>query len=166
METSSLREGLRKRAWDYFQMHASQRLTTFNFYIVLSTLIAAGLFSTFEGNFDEPLVGCVLGALLSLFSFVFWKLDDRNRELIKTAESALKFLEDVSGLEDPTGSPHALKVFRSEEAATNTLKRRRERWPWKKHMSYSDCFRFVFLVFGLGGLSAAAYLAYWCAVRS
>ena len=29
---------LRKQAWDYFNVHASQRLAIFNFYVVLSSL--------------------------------------------------------------------------------------------------------------------------------
>lgn len=72
---------LRDYVWNYFQVHAAQRLTTFNFYIALSTAVTTGLFATLSQAFRVPLLGVVLGILLITFSFVFWKLDHRNREL-------------------------------------------------------------------------------------
>ena len=84
---------LRKQAWDFFQMQASQRLTTFNFYIALSSLLSGGLAANLKAQDGIQFVSILLGLLLVLFSFVFWKLDQRNRDLIKSAEDALKFFE-------------------------------------------------------------------------
>ena len=39
---------LRKQAWDYFVLHAGQRLTVFNFYIVISSVTATAYFSSFK----------------------------------------------------------------------------------------------------------------------
>ena len=81
---------LRQQAWDYFEMHGNQRLTTFNFYIVISSVVATALFTVLTSS--APRIGWLLGGLLVFFSFIFWKLDSRNAELIKGAEAALKYL--------------------------------------------------------------------------
>lgn len=92
MDTAVTKEE-REYIWNYFHMHASQRLTTFNFYIVMSTLLATGLFATLEGNTRVQPIDVVLGLLLILLSFVFYKLDRRNKVFISNAENALKYME-------------------------------------------------------------------------
>lgn len=142
---------LRKQAWDFFQMQAGQRLATFNFYIAISSLLSTGLVATFKQEVDLPYVGIAFGLLLILFSFIFWKLDQRNSDLIKGAESALKFFERQNLLEDADGVPHVAKRFTREEFDTHK-KKNQHRWQfWKKHYSYSQCFNYVFLIFGCGG---------------
>jgi len=37
---------LREQAWNYFVLHASQRMTIFNFYLVSSSLIASAYFAS------------------------------------------------------------------------------------------------------------------------
>ena len=108
-------EELRKQAWDFFQMQAGQRLTTFNFYIAISSLLSTGLVATFKSDIDFPSLGIVFGLLLILFSFIFWKLDQRNDDLIKGAEATLKFFEAKSALEDEADIPHVAKRFSREE---------------------------------------------------
>jgi hypothetical protein len=145
-------ETLRKQAWDYFQLHASQRLTTFNFYIVLSSVITTGLVSTFQKDYKLPYAGIVLGFLLSLFSFIFWKLDSRNKELIKHAEAALRSFETKAQLEDVEGIPDEMKIFSREKYFTDKSKKNNSWWPSRRHLSYSSCFGGVFLCFGLVGI--------------
>jgi ABC-type amino acid transport system permease subunit len=57
---------LLEHMWRYFELHANQRMTVFNFYLVLSGAIAAGLAATLQGSARLALVGIVLGALLAL----------------------------------------------------------------------------------------------------
>lgn len=154
-DENKIDEALRKQAWDYFQMHSGQRLTTFNFYIVISSVITTALFTTFQKEYQVPRVGIALGLLLSLFSFIFWKVDTRNKQLIRGAEAALKFFEDTSELKDRDGEPHVAKVFRHEEYATTKRKAEKTLIPWKRHYSYSNSFNLVFLTFGLIGLLGA-----------
>ncbi len=73
-------DALRKQAWDYFAMHSNQRLTTFNFYIIISSVIMSALFTTLQDNYQVPRVGLALGVLLSFFSFIFWTVDNRNKQ--------------------------------------------------------------------------------------
>ena len=134
---------LRKQAWDYFTTHASQRIATFNFYIVLSSLIATTYFSSFKTDATMRSARPFLAALLCLFAFIFWKLDQRNRQLIKNAERALKRFEEMEAVET------SLKVFTQEETETTASKPQGLRWLllWRLPLSYSNCFDLVFLIF-------------------
>lgn len=73
-------------AWQYFQLHAQQRITTFNFYIVLTGLLTTGI-ATATYNLPQ---NAILTASLSVFlvgiSYFFYKLDERVSFLIKGAE--------------------------------------------------------------------------------
>lgn len=154
-KTKSADDVLRKLAWDYFQLHSSQRLTTFNFYLVISSVVAAGLVSTFQKDYRMPRGGILLGCLLLFFSFVFWMLDRRNRTLIKNAEAALRFYENETGPADTQATPHPVKIFSRDEFETGQRKSNRSVFFWKNHYSYSDCFNFVFIGFGLVGIAGA-----------
>ena len=145
-------ETLRKQAWDYFQMHSGQRLTTFNFYIVISSVITTAFFATLQKEYQVPQLGIALGFLLVFFSFVFWRVDIRNRQLIKGAESALKFFERTSELEDTNSEPHIAKIFLREEYETRLKRGNISLGLLEKHYSYSDSFNMVFLAFGAIGV--------------
>lgn len=137
----------RDYAWKYFELHASQRLTTFHYYIVIATIVATGLFSSFHKDFKVPVLGALSGLLLALLSFVFWKLDQRNRTLIKNAETALKHLEQENA--------PVTRLFLNDAEHFEPLKESASFFPWKNHYSYSQCFQLVFLGFGCFGLVGA-----------
>lgn len=143
---------LRKQAWDFFQMQAGQRLTTFNFYIALSSLLSTGLAASFKADINIPCLGVAFGLLLLLFSAIFWKLDQRNRDLIKGAEDSLKFFEAKAELEDQAGTPHIAKRFTREEFDSDRKKNERSCCFWRNNYSYSECLRAVFIVFASIGL--------------
>lgn len=155
---------LQKQAWDYFQMHAAQRLTTFNFYLVISSLITTALFSTFQKDYQLHGIGVIPGFLLTFVSFVFWKLDGRNKELIEIAEASLKFFEANNDIKDSEKKPHIAKVFSREEYETNRKRIKKRKFCfWTNHFSYSDCFNLVFTCFGIVGILGtliALYLLY------
>jgi hypothetical protein len=147
----NIRKEMRDHAWSYFVLHADQRLRTFHFYLILATvIIGAAATVTKDGTGHVP--AGVLALALSFLSFVFWKLDVRNKQLIKHGEEAVKLVEGESGLQDDGEVPHRLKLFLHEEYATGKLKRSPRIWPWPAYFSYSTSFNAVFLVFGLCGL--------------
>ena len=121
--------------WNYFQLHASQRLITFNFYIVISTAIATGYMVTL-GVSSISVLAILLGFTISLLSFIFWKLDVRNKQLIKNAEEALKYLEAQIYTSGDENESNVLKIFTYEEEQTNRMKMNKSVWPWKNHYSY------------------------------
>jgi len=152
---SQLEDIFRNYAWDYFALHANQRLKTFQFYITLATATLAGFFALVQSGHAQKWL-CVLGLVLTLFSFVFWMLDKRTRNLVKNAEEALKFLDEQEGLPDIGGAPHPLRMFSRDDH----IRSKARRWSSMRHCSYSLCFNLVFAVFAVLGLAAAIW-ALW-----
>jgi hypothetical protein len=127
----------------YFELHASQRMSTFNFFVVLSALLISGLIKTFEKDFSYPQMGYSVSFALMLVSVVFWKLDQRVRFLIKHAEEALSDLEKGS----------AYPALFKEEAVKTSEK---SMGVWKgilfHHLRYSHCFELIYLMFFVAGV--------------
>jgi hypothetical protein len=139
-ESNSSLAGLH-HAWRYFALHANQRMSVFNFFLVLSGLVSAGLATIIQGPQRLAAIGIALGILLALVSLVFWKLDQRVSFLLKLSESALAELE--SSL--PAGS----RLFANEPSLTD--KECAERGMW----TYGHSFRLTFLSVGIFGLSGS-----------
>jgi hypothetical protein len=137
---------LRKQAWDYFAAHASQRMAIFNFYIVLSSVTATTYFASFKPDSNLQSAQWALALLLFIFAFIFWKLDERNKTLIKNAEAALRYFEE----NDP--GDIVTKVFTNEKIETDKRRKCTRGWRsfciWRLHLSYS-----VFAAFALIGFS-------------
>jgi hypothetical protein len=127
-------------AWRYFELHAGQRMASFNFFIVVGSLILTGFGGCLATPELKPL-GVFLGATLSLTSLVFFFLDARTSFLIKHAEAAMVHLEAAA----PIGG----RLVTSEQAVTA-----KSRMP-----TYGFCFRTTFLMFGLVGLLGAFFSA-------
>lgn len=89
-------------AWDWFEFHAKQRQQSFRFYLIfVGALLAAYYVSTRFGlilqrnvsspTFDAcPFLLSVLGIVVS---FLFYRLERRNRALVRYAEETLKAFE-------------------------------------------------------------------------
>jgi hypothetical protein len=159
-EDSLRQDELREQAWDFFHMQAGQRMTTFNFYIAIASLLSTGLAASFKVDVDFPLLGVALGLLLIVFSLIFWKLDERNRELIKGAERTLMYFERLSGLPDQDGKPHLAKRFTLEEAVSKEKRAKRSWCLWKNEYSYYECFKLVFAIFGVVGFAGGICSAF------
>ena len=130
-------------------------MTTFNFYIVLSSITITTFAASFRANSNLQPARGVLATLLCVFAVIFWKLDSRNKAMIKNAERVLKYFEAFE--EGDT----IVKVSTHEELETEAKQLRG--WQrllfWRWHMSYSDCFNAVFAIFffiGLGGIIQSA----------
>lgn len=133
-------KNMRTYAWGYFVQHAEQRLKTFNFYVLFCTVVI-GSFSTLITKTGTHAIYCVLPALLPFFSFVFYKLDERTKMLIRNAEDALKFL-DCLMLKDNPEAEKVLSLIKVDENKTKNL----PAYPLFNggHFSYSRVFRWVF----------------------
>ncbi len=153
----SLEDSFRDYTWDYFALHADQRLKAFHFYILLSTAIIGG-FAVLLKNGDLYKWMSVFGVLLIFFSFVFWKLANRTRSLIKYGEAALEFLDAQHNLSDDGSLPHVLRLFSREKAVSKNL----TLFPLMSgHFTYARCFKWVFLMFAaVGAGTVVACLAH------
>lgn len=160
-------EAMREHAWSYFQLHAQQRLTVFNFYIVLAGALTAGLVASLPRAEEQTALPVALGSLLLFFSFVFARLDVRNRTLIKNAEGGLRQIESSWAAErgeKVTALPAA--VFSRDECHVQAAKKRNVFLSvFSSHLSFSDCFRFTFASFAILGLGTVIY-AVWRSVNA
>ncbi len=154
-----LDDAFRDYAWDYFSLHADQRLKAFHFYIILSTAIIGG-FSLLLKNGAFYKWMAVFGLLLLFFSFIFWKLDNRTKQLVKSGEAALEFLDAQYALPDQDGVPHVLRLFTREKMLTA----KHPLFPLSTgHFSYSRCFTWVFFMFSfLGAITTIVCLSFGC----
>ncbi|MEM8535794.1 MAG: hypothetical protein AAGF95_33515 [Chloroflexota bacterium] len=140
----------RRYAWDYFQLHSSQRIATFNFYITLSTAILAGIGTALQRNFNLPEMAIVLGILLALISFIFWKIDRRNKMMIKGVEEALKEIEEHVMPRGENEIPK-MSLFHRDDDAVKELRKPVQVFFWNGHFSYTTCFNWLFWTFGMIG---------------
>lgn len=129
-------------AWRYFELHAQQRMTVFNFYLAISGLIAAGVGVCLQQGTKFSVLASMLGLFLALITFIFWKLDQRVSEMIKTAESALIQVESATGTNE-------MKIFSRDPQALPA-------GTGSKIWTYGRCFRVSFLTTGIIGLAFAA----------
>jgi len=163
-EERTSKEYLREQAWNYFQLHATQRLTTFNYYLVLSTAITAAIAITFQKDFRLPALDIFLSLLLVAISYVFLKLDDRNIELVEYGETALKYFEGTEQANFPdeaTDVPHEALLFRREEYMTRKkTEDSKGRRPWKKHYTYGKCLHLTIWLFMVSGILLFVYSWY------
>ncbi|MER9299983.1 hypothetical protein NKI38_26315 [Mesorhizobium sp. M0621] len=133
------------RAWRYFELHAGQRMMMFNFFVVLSGLITAGVGTTMQGPPRLAILGILLGLLLMLLSFVFWKLDQRAAFLVKHSEAASVEIERQL-------LPPAARLFSSEPASFRaTTAGRSVSAPW----TFGRSLRIAFAGMALIGAAAA-----------
>lgn len=135
-------------AFKYFEIHANQRMTVFNFFLLLAGGLSGGIGASLIGANIFPLSGLFLSGLLLMLSLVFYKLDRRTSFLIKHAESALE-----KG-EKHTISPPC-RLVGSEADAFRT-------WQGGKSFlsnawSYSKCFAVVFVGAAVVGLVGILY---------
>jgi len=135
-------------AWNYFELHAQQRMSVFNFYVAIAGLIAAGIATALQ----EPklyFLGVALGALLALASFVFWKLDQRVSFLLKRSETSLSELEERLIVE------RTAMLFATEPQHTDFETTKGN--SWIRMWTYGRSFRVMFWAVGAFGLASATF---------
>jgi hypothetical protein len=148
-------------AWQYFELHAKQRIAVFNFYIVVAGFLTTTIAASFSETKHMHLVGIVLGITLSVMSFIFWKLDTRTKALIKNSENALKRIEHKFPTLQSQADPRVTQLFLFDAFLTSS-DTTSSRNPFSKSMTYSDCFNSTFLLFGVFGLVSAVMLIAIC----
>ena len=136
---------IQQYVWCYFELHANQRMSVFRFFIGLATFLTASLLAASVQK--HHVAGALLGALLALISYVFWRLDERTCFLIKRSERALEALEEAFMGSDAEASP-GLQLFREERMKTANMK--------GLLTTYGQCLKALFLIFGAIGFLVGA----------
>lgn len=81
-----------KYSWDWFSLHATQRLQAVNFFVVGISFVTTAYVTASSKQFHILAVMiCLMGAGIG---YVFYKLEERVRELIQHGEKALEKCED------------------------------------------------------------------------
>jgi hypothetical protein len=130
-------------AFKYFDLHAKQRMTVFNFFLVIAGILTGGIAAALTKTPSMPVLGAALSLVLILISFVFWKLDLRTSFLIKHSEQALIECEKAFLLEKA-------RLISNEKACFAEFQSKQH--PGDKAWSYSKCFETVFVAMTLLGV--------------
>lgn len=80
-----------QHAWDWFALHAGQRMQLINFLLVSIAFLTAGYGTAM--NAGRPHVAAWIAIAGEFIALAFWRLDVRTRELIRASEPALAALE-------------------------------------------------------------------------
>lgn len=121
--------------WKYFEIHTQQRMTVFNFYLVIVGLVAAGIGVGLQQGAKYNYISSSLSLLLTFISFIFYKLDQRVSTLIKCSERALIFFESKLPIDYP-------KIFNNDLLDANLNSGITAPW------TYGRCFRISFFLIG------------------
>lgn len=124
-----------EHAWKYFELHAQQRITVFNFYLAISGLVSTGIGICLQQGGAFNYISSFLCLFLMFVSFIFWKLDQRVSLLIKEAEKTLSIIERT--IAQPT-----LHLFDKDN--NNTALKNGIMSVW----TYGRCFRCAFVIVG------------------
>ncbi len=138
-----------EHAWRYFELHAAQRTTVFNFFAASASLTLSALAYVLTNSSAPGEFGVAAGVGAVLLAVVFWKLDQRVAQLTKCSEQIIVELEgrmfDVKAQTFAQADGLPVNDFRSPFAGT-----------W----SYGRSFRVLFTgvaVLGLVGVSLNGY---------
>lgn len=149
----SMESEVRNHAWNYFALHAQQRMSAFQFFITLEIGLSGAVFLAVQSGAaagSRPF--SLVGVLMMLLAFVFWKIDQRTRDLIKNAEVSLRSVETFLAAHCPIGNPLPFSAdpqVNMKIGAVPLLSGR---------LTYSQSFGTIFLGSGLVGLSVAIWL--------
>lgn len=141
-------KGALEHAWNYFQLHAAQRITVFNFFVATSGLLVAALVFALRGGAETATLSMAAGVGLVALSFVFWKLDGRVSAMIKVSEAVIMKIEEKCIVEADD------RVMCNEQEVAN-----RTKFQFFSSWTYGQAFRRIFIVvgaFGVFGLGLGA----------
>jgi hypothetical protein len=130
----------REYAWNWFALHAAQRMQTFNFFLVATAFLIAGYASLLEKYHWAAFAVALLGSWLALW---FYRLDSRSRQLVKAGERALAILEKQLSAAAGIGELKIVESVERPEPGTSSYRRMIKVIEWT-----------IFLVFVLGAAYA------------
>lgn len=110
---------VREHAWNWFSLHATQRMQCFNFFLVSTAFLIAGYATLLE---KHPIAACVVAFVGAWVAYWFNRLDLRTRQLIHAAEDVLKI--EQTRLFEKTGTKNIkiLEIVDNMEKGASSYK--------------------------------------------
>lgn len=144
MGPSDYRTAALEHAWKYFEIHAQQRLTMFNFFVAFSTIALAAIGAAIQAGESFAYFGVLMGLVVPAISFVFWQLDRRTAFLVKHGENiAIKLENELFEAEH--------RVFNLEPESFSA-RRAYSNFGWRRMRSYRELFQMLYIVVAVIGL--------------
>lgn len=134
--------------WQYFSLHASQRIQMLNFYIVLETFLLTAWLTLLQVDTGFSFPRIIIGIALILFSIVFYVLDIRTKSMIKLCEESLSKVE--KNYIKQFGKKYMIFNLERDNTADERKKSKLKRW----FLSYSKLLRVIYGFFALTGILA------------
>lgn len=97
-------QDMRAYAWNWFALHAGQRLQLVNFWLIAVAFLATAFVAARTGHLLPVALGVSITGCIA--SVAFMRLDNRTRQLIHLAEEALLSIE-AAGNTDKQNPPDA-----------------------------------------------------------
>lgn len=127
-------------AWEWFSLHAEQRMQAVNFYLIAAAFISNAFVNALKDtNF---VVAAGVGIMGAFIAFIFLMLEQRVRSLVKAGEGAL--ISGEKQLAKDSQIPEIEILTRVEIPA---------KWTW----SYSKVIRYLYGLTGLGFFAGFIY---------
>lgn len=127
-------------SWQWFSLHAAQRLQGVNFFLVAVTFLSAAYVSAMQ-NHDKR-IAMAVGVFGVLISLCFSRLESRVRELIHAGEEAMRPFQ--LKLAQDSGVPELRILERVEHSSACLTK-------------YSHVIRFLHWIAGISFFLASVY---------
>jgi hypothetical protein len=141
-------------SWKYFQQHAQQRISYFNFFVLFAIFMTTGILTTFQEKYSLHFVGTGIGVLQAIISIIFLKIDSRNKFLTSLSENAIKEIEKkykIKGINSET-----IKIFTSEDNYTRNLKNNQvKNFFIFRQLSHGKAYKHIYWFFFVVGISGA-----------
>jgi Flp pilus assembly protein TadB len=90
MNTNEIDKIALEHAWNWFDLHAAQRMQSFNFFLIATAFLIAAYASLLE---KLPLAALIVALVGAWIAFWFTRLENRTRQLIKAGEKALRICQ-------------------------------------------------------------------------
>lgn len=147
-ETALAENNFLEILWQYFSLHASQRIHMLNFYIVLETFLLTAWLTLLQVDTGFSFPRIIIGLALILFSIVFYVLDVRTKSMIKLCEESLSRVE--KNYIKQFGKKYMIFSLERENTAEERKKSKLKKW----FLSYSKLLRVIYGFFALTGMLA------------
>ncbi|MDR0550653.1 MAG: hypothetical protein LBG72_01400 [Spirochaetaceae bacterium] len=137
--------------WNYFSLHANQRIQVFNFFIILECALIGGFFTVSQSKNSLCPFKLAICISIVIFSVVFYLLDSRTKNLVKMAENSIIQIEKK--YTKKFGKD--FMIFRKEKKKTKLL---RSDYILQNLQSYRILFCIIFVLFAITGVSGIIFV--------